>query len=185
MAAKRPGRCGPDGRQGRAGVPGACGVVRPDRVEGSCGGRIADVGRHVSLARDDAVEIDPCGVDRRGIAGLRGRSQGRHAFGGLAPPRDAPSGQRIEDDAADHGRPGRGRPPQHEPVAGRSCQRGIKAQHGGRGARRQLDGVATTPTNDGLGRAGSEVDPEARPVRNRGRERDEHTGSWRARRGRS
>ena len=77
-----------------------------------------DIGRHESLARDDAVEIDQCGVDGRGINGLRGRCQGRHAFGGLAPPRDAPCRQRIEDDAADHGRPGRGRPPQHEPVAG-------------------------------------------------------------------
>ena len=150
-------------------------MVRPDGLEGGGGRRGADVGRHLSLARDDAMELDPCRPDSLEIAGLRGRGEGRHAFGGLPPPGDAPSGQRIEDDAAEHGRPGRGRPPQHEPVTGRSGDRGIEAQHRGCGAAREVQGSATAPTNDRLRGGRSEVDPEARPVRDGGGEHDEQS----------
>ena len=85
----------------------------------------------------------------------------------------AGSGSRI--DAAEHGRPGRGRPPQHEPVTGRRGERGIEAQHGGCGAARELEGVATASTNDRLRGGRSEVDPEARSVRDGGGEHDEQS----------
>ena len=169
LASKRPGRCGTDGRQRRACIVRACCMVRADRLEGGGGCRGANVGRHFALARDDAVELDPCRPDSLEIAGLRGRGKGRHAFGGLPPPRDAPSGQRIENDAAEHGRPGRRRPPQHEPVAGRRGDRGIEAQHRGCGAAREVQGGATAPTDDRLRGGRSEVDAEARPVRGPGR----------------
>ena len=94
-------------------------MVHADGLESSGGRRVADVGRHVSLARDDAMELDPCGVDGHPVTSLGGRCQDRYAFGGLPPTGDAPGWSRIEDHAADHGRSGRGRPPQHEPVTRR------------------------------------------------------------------
>ena len=122
VAWRRSARAAAERTAARVGpVSSGCAMVRADGLEGGGGHRGADVGRNVSLARDDAVELDPCGVDGREIAGLCACGQDRHGRGSAAAGRP-PAGQRIEDHAADHGRSGRGRPPStnRSPVAAAS-----------------------------------------------------------------